>query len=233
MSRFIFVILLPFLAAFFIGCGDTDNTFTQRLSFDFFDSPQGWQSGFAGLPPDSEESYELDADWLPLPEPLDTTRNALFISGNNQSDGLFMFYKQRFIGLSPGQEVRIRYQIEFASNMPEPCEVQPEPVFLKAGASNVEPRAILQQENQGQILRMNIDVDEAADVLGNITDIELCSDENQNGLELKGLETPEDGGIIVSADESGAIWLFLGIDSGFEGITSAYFSFILISITSV
>ena len=241
MKRYtIFSILFVLLVS---GCGtDTDSTFTTRLTFDFFESPQGWTGEFAELPPDSRENFDLEVDFLPLPEPLDTTQNALFISGVNLSDDLFMFFKQQFTGLSSGQEVKIRYQIRIATNVPQNCVgaggAPGESVFLKAGTSVIEPLPVLEEGNR-EILRLNVDKGnqsqggENAVILGNIANSRDCSDENADEWEFKDLQMAEEDAIEVTADENGRIWFFFGTDSGFEGRTSIYYSLINIFVESV
>lgn len=233
-----------FFLLIFPGCGtDTDTTFTQRLTFDFFESPQGWTGEFADLPPDDNENFELEVDFRPLPEPLDTTQNALFISGVNLSDDLFMYFKQQFTGLSPDQEVKIRYQIRFATNVPQNCVgaggVPGESVFLKAGTSIIEPEPVLEMEGDHEILRLSVDKGnqsqggENAVVLGNIANSKDCSDENAEEWELKDLEMTEENAIEVTADENGRVWFFFGTDSGFEGRTSLFYSRVNVFIESI
>lgn len=239
------LIILPLLYLLLIsGCGtDTDSTFTQRLTFDFFETPQGWSGEFADLPPGENENFELEVDFLPLPEPLDTTQNALFISGVNLSDDLFMFFKQQFTGLSPGQEVQIRYQIRIATNVPQNCigagGAPGESVFLKAGTSVIEPNPVLEMEGDREILRLPVDKGnqsmggEDAIVLGNIANSNDCSDENAEEWELKDLELAEEDAIQITADENGRVWFFFGTDSGFEGRTSLYYSRVNVFVESI
>ncbi len=239
------LLIMPVLYLLLIsGCGtDTDNTFTQRLTFDFVESSQGWRGEFADLPPGDNENFELGVDFLPLPESLDTTQNALFISGVNLSDDLFMYFKQQFRGLSPGQEVKIRYQIRIATNVPQNCigagGAPGESVFLKAGTSVIEPKPVLEMEGDREILRLPVDKGnqsmggEDAIVLGNIANSNDCSDENAEEWELKDLELAEEDAIQITADENGRIWFFFGTDSGFEGRTSLYYSRVNVFVESI
>jgi len=239
------LLIMPVLYLLLIsGCGtDTDTTFTQRLTFDFVESSQGWTGEFADLHPGENENFELEVDFLPLPEPLDTTQNALFISGVNLSDDLFMFFKQQFTGLSPGQEVKIRYQIRIATNVPQNCigagGAPGESVFLKAGTSVIEPKPVSEMEGDREILRLPVDKGnqsmggEDAIVLGNIANSNDCSDENAEEWELKDLELAEEDAIQITADENGRVWFFFGTDSGFEGRTSLYYSRVNVFVESI
>lgn len=242
MPRYLFLFILFLIIA--SGCGtDTENTFTQRLTFDFFETPQGWTGEFADLPPESSENFELEIDFRPLPEPLDTTQNALFISGLNLSDDLFMFFKQQFIGLAPGQQVKIRYQIRIATNVPQNCMgaggAPGESVFLKAGTSVTEPRPVIEEDGNQEILRLNVDKGNQSQggrnavVLGNIANSRDCSDENAEEWEFKELQMAEEESIEITADENGRVWFFFGTDSGFEGRTSIYYSLVNVFVESV
>ena len=62
------------------------------FTVDFHRGPQGFIAGFADYPPSDAEIYELTSDYRRLPPPLES-QSALFISGVNRSDDLFMFFK--------------------------------------------------------------------------------------------------------------------------------------------
>jgi hypothetical protein len=80
----------------------------------------------------------------------------------NHSDDLFMFLKRRLgtdDGVVPGQEYRVMFTTVFASNAPSGAlgigGSPGESVYLKAGASMVEPEVYLDSET-GYYL-MNVD----------------------------------------------------------------------------
>src|SRR5688572_31086285 len=64
----------------------------QTIQFDFSGGDHGFVAGFTDYPVGEEAFYELDAGLRPLPTPLGSG-TSLFISGNNHSDDLFMYYK--------------------------------------------------------------------------------------------------------------------------------------------
>src|ERR1700752_1586221 len=124
--------------------------------FDFRYGLQGWTAGFADYPPATDPDgalYELRASWRLLPRKL--TRGpiyAYYLPGHNRSDDLFMFIKRRLTvkdGIVAGQTYRIEFTIPAASNAPTGCigigGAPGESVALKAGASAIEPLAVLQQ----------------------------------------------------------------------------------------
>ena len=89
-----------------------------QLDFDFRSGSLDWQAGFADLPPNSEEFYELQSGIRLLPSELGVSGTGFYIQGNNHSDDLFMFLKRRLTaadGVVAGQKYRARYTIDFAS----------------------------------------------------------------------------------------------------------------------
>ena len=97
-----------------------------------------------------------------------------------------------------------------------------ESVFVKAGASTVEPVTAV---DDNQYLRMNIDKGnqsrggEAMVVIGNVAHPDVV-DREYRIKTLDGTNMPH----TVSADEEGRVWLIVGTDSGFEGLSAFYYS---------
>jgi hypothetical protein len=160
--------------------------------------------------------------------PLDTSQRALYISGNNHSDDLFMFWKGQIVGLAPNTSYRVRFEVEFATNAPAGCVgvggSPGESVTVKAGASTVEPEAV----DVGGFLQMNIDKGNQANggenalVLGDVASSQICG-QGQPRWELKNLASGAET-IAVTADGDGRVWLLIGTDSGFEATTSLYYT---------
>src|SRR6202008_3825210 len=114
---------------------------------------QAWVGGFADYPVGQDASFELVADYRALRAEVGPG-SALFISGNNHSDDLFMFYKRRVDGFIPGHVYRLRFGVVIGTEAPHGCTgiggAPGESVWLKAGASTIEPMAV----NQGGTNRM-------------------------------------------------------------------------------
>ena len=93
---------------------------------------------------------------------------------------------------------------------------------MKAGASAVEPVTVVDDQ---QYFRMNIDKGnqsrggEAMVVIGNLAHPDVVSREYR-------IKTLDNANIplTVNADEEGRIWLIVGTDSGFEGLSAIYYS---------
>lgn len=196
------------------------------FSFDFNRGPQGFIAGFADYPPDHADSYELTSGYRALPPPLEA-QAALFLSGVNRSDDLFMFFKGRVDGLPPGARYGVTVSIEIAMDTPAGCVgvggPPGESVWIKAGATAVEPLPV----RYGSHLRMNIDIGRQSNsgaqavVLGNIANSRSCEQPRQwERKSFEGRSTP----MAISVPADGRAWLLFGADSGFESRTALYFT---------
>jgi hypothetical protein len=207
-------------------------------SFDFSRGDEGWQAGFADLPTNPNETYQLEAGVRPLPPELGVGGTGYLLQSDNHSDDIFMFLKRRLgsdDGVVPNQAYEVRFTIRFASNAPTGAigagGAPGESVLLKAGAAAVEPVAVPQDDGNA---RMNVDVGgnsqsgPAASIVSNIA----------NGLE--GISVPyvsltreHTHTSTVRADAERNLWLLVGTDSGFEGLTALYYQQIEVGLTPV
>jgi len=215
--------LLPVLAA----CGADD---PQTIRIDFAPGTQSWVAGFADYPVGQDNFYELEADHRPLPAPLNTSQNALYISGNNHSDDLWMYTKGRVAGLDPNRRYTVRFEVEIATRVPNGCVgvggAPGEDVTVKAGASTIEPEAVI----IGGDWRMNVAKGQQANggqnalAIGHVANTVPCGEPPR--WELKQLSSGRES-LEVETDRSGSVWLFVGTDSGFEATTSIYHTWIV------
>ena len=202
-------------------------------TFDFSRGEHGFVADFADYPPDNEEIFELTSDHRPLPSPLES-EPALYLSGVNRSDDLFMFFKGQVGGLVPGVPYSVAVSVDIATDTPAGCfgvgGPPGESVWIKAGASEVEPLPVL----EGSYLRMNIDVGRQSNsgdnavVLGNMANTRNCEQPRQwERKSFPARSIPE----AVSASANGRVWLLFGIDSGFESRTEVYFTRASVTLT--
>lgn len=223
------------IGVLFILCGlsviscsvPEQDTMVFSITYDFSTMDNGWTGDFADYPVGDSISYELfyKHDTLPTNLNANATKKALHISGNNHSDDLFMFVKKKITGLRPNATYTILFNIKMASNAStSSVGIGGSPgtsVYLKAGASLVEPKKI----EQDGFYYMNIDkgnqATEGADMilLGNIgvaaTTTQFTSISRYNTSVTA---------FTITTNESGEIWLIVGTDSGFEGLTHLYYT---------
>ena len=84
----------------------------------FPSATQGWVAGFADYPVGQDGFFELEADYRALRAPLNTSQNAQYISGNNHSDDLWMYYKGQVAGLDANRRYAVRFEVEIATTSP-------------------------------------------------------------------------------------------------------------------
>ena len=140
------------------------------VSYDFSQSEEGWKADFVDLPVNAEDSsfYELKYNYTNLPPNLGTQK-AIMLSGNNHSDDLFMFIKGKVTGLNPNTSYTLVFEVELASNAPKGSVgaggAPGESVYLKAGASEIEPV----KNVQGDRYVLNIDKGNQSEAGSNAT----------------------------------------------------------------
>lgn len=214
-----------------------------ELDYDFHRGTLGWTAGFADYPPNAGTGYELDWGIRYMPRKLTRVpRRGFYIQGHNRSDDLFMFLKRRLAfedGITPNQTYRVEYVITFASNAPSGCfgigGAPGEHVALKAGASSIEPLAVMQPNGY---LRMNVDKGNqsvggpAASVAGNIANGIPCEQALPDSpfvlIQRSHVHTTD-----VTASSNGELWLLVGTNSGFEGMTRLYYQRIRVRLIPV
>lgn len=211
-----------------------------HLEFDFRQGVQGWEAGFAEYDPDME-GMMLEAEIRPLPSELGINGAGYYLQGMNRSDDLFMFLKRQLEaddGVVPGQEYRVMFTIVFASNAPSGAVgiggSPGESVYLKAGASTVEPEVYL--DSADNHYRMNVDKGSGnsgngttASVIGHIGN-GLSAEDNPRYMSLKQQHEHQ---YTVNASQDGELWLLVGTDSGFEGLTVIYYQSIAVTLIPV
>ena len=199
---------------------------TVVVDCDFSSGWNGFRAGFADLPANYDPlQYDLIGDIRALPANLGGG-DALFLSGENHSDDLWMYAKKKITGLKPNTIYKLTMDLELASNVPEGLVgvggSPGESVFVKLGGSTMEPRA--KADSLG-CLRMNLDKGQqstagtAAKMVGNIAKIGDATDQYARIYRDNRGSTQE-----VTSSADGSLWVFFGTDSGFEATTSLYYT---------
>ncbi|MDG3007669.1 dockerin type I repeat-containing protein [Paludisphaera mucosa] len=210
-------------------------------SYDFAQGAQGWTADFADLPVDPNDTYELDSGIRDLPSELDGDGTGYLLQSHNRSDDVFMFLTRKLTsadGIVAGQEYQVEFTLKFASNAPSggvgAGGAPGEAVVLKAGASTIEPTTVVQNGYD----RLNVDKGNnseggtAASVAGNIAN-GLQPQDGQASVPYVSLSREHTHTATVKADAQGNLWLIVGTDSGYEGITAVYFQSIAVTLTPV
>ncbi len=206
-----------------------------RLQFDFnfATSQHGWSGDFADYPVGEEEFYELNFSYDTLPAPLDNKKKALRLHGSNRSDDLFFFAKKQLTNLTANTEYELVFDVQLASNFPmNSVGIGGGPgtsSFVKVGAAATEPTKVaedgfyqfsLDKGNQSQSGKHALVIGTLG-IPGNDFVYKLIRRHNI-GTPLK-----------AKTDEQGNLWVFVGMDSGYEGITNFYITNVKIQLLPV
>ena len=235
-SQLIGILILIVLSAFTLAaCGGTSGP--QDFEYTFEQGNEGWVHDFADLPADADQTFfQLDGGRREMPEGIDGY--GYYLQGDNHSGDLFMFLKVKASGLKPNTTYNADFHIVLASNIPEGMMgiggSPGESVYVKAGATTIEPDTIV--DDQGW-LRLNIDKGQQANggedmiVLGNLANPNL-DPETADGLTYALMDlTGEGQEFMVTSDAEGNVWIIVGTDSGFEGLTAVYYDTISVNLS--
>jgi hypothetical protein len=206
---------------------------------DFNHGSKGWLPAFSdyGL---AIGDLRMLAELRPMPDEIDPNRNGFYIQGMNRSDDLFMFLKKHLStvdGLRPNQAYQVSFDIRFASNAPTGCVgVGGSPgdsVYLKAGASANEPVTVL---DAGGDVGLSIDKGQQAQsginaaVVGTVANGTACEGSRFSYVGVRNASKHRQN---VQTDDRGSLWLLVGTDSAFEGLTGLYYESITVRLFPV
>jgi hypothetical protein len=215
-----------------------------HLEFDFRQGAEGWEAGFAEYATEMEDMM-LEAEIRSLPSELGINGTGYYVQGMNHSDDLFVFLKRRLgpdDGVVPGQEYRVMFTIVFASNAPSGAMgiggAPGESVFLKAGASTVEPEVYLDPDTSYYVINVdkgsgNSGNGTAASVNGNLANGLSADEIDMENPPYVSLKRQREHEYTVTASPDGELWLLVGTDSGFEGLTGIYYQSIVVTLIPV
>ncbi|HEY94390.1 MAG TPA: PEP-CTERM sorting domain-containing protein [Dehalococcoidia bacterium] len=223
------LVIIVFLVAMIVSilaCGQ-ESAKRVQITFTFDTNEEGWSGGFADLPVDYEQQgYDVNFSHEEIPVP-DAESNGLFITGNNHSDDLFMYIVRGF-GFEDDLKADTQYSVKLSFKMA--TEVPPgmmgiggspgESVYIKAGVINKKPESIEQSGNYVMNINKGSQSQGGTDatVLGDAAKGEGPGQDDQT-FRYKNFELSKE----VTTDSEGRIWIIIGADSGFEGITRLYF----------
>lgn len=211
----------------FSGCSLEESDSPQLLlftkDFDFNQDAHGWDMGFSDYPSNPEDStaFELRALYT---DPVDSklTKRSLMLSGNNMNNDLFMFLKKRIDGLQPNRDYTLTFGVELASDLNAAVTTTGGAVYLKVGASNIEPRSVI---DRGEYV-MNIDKGDQAtsgEDMISLGDIYAASNGASYTL-ISRNNTLSNARYIARTNSRGELWLIIGTDSSLGGVTTLYYT---------
>lgn len=195
----------------------------------FTSGMDGWEPGFSDYPAnlslsDSTVLYGFAYGWMPMPASIVPARSGIRMRSSNRSDDVFMYIRKKVSGLLPNTAYRMYLEVDIASNAPTNAVgiggPPGEGVNVKAGASAIQPQSI--RDAQGWY-RMNIDKGNQSmggadmNVIGHLG---VTDTTRVHALIRRNMSTP----LVKQSNASGELWLIVGTDSGFEGLTDIWWA---------
>jgi len=188
---------------------------------------------FTGTKKDSlTRAYlQIGLDRARLPVALDSTKYGLRSQSNNRRDSLFTFFKKKVTGFIPGRDYNVVFNVDLGTSYFEksvdslgsPAAA----VYLKAGASSKEPVKTL----VNGYYRFNLDKGKLSQdgtemvVLGNV------SNGTDSQRYTKVSRSNGNNPVKVRPNANGEIWLCVGVESGYKGISILYLDKIKTTVT--
>lgn len=225
---------LGFLAAT-TGCKlDSENSRpVYNLTFDFNGSVQNWAGGFTDYSVVQDSAmFEFSLAQTKLPAPLDTSRKGFRIESHNRSDDLFTFIKTKLTGLTPNTTYDVLFSVDLASMYGDSLAgiggSPSKSVYLKAGATGTEPVKV----KTGDQYVLSVDKGNQSEGGKNAVLLGDVSIGNTAQMKYKTINRNNGAGLPLKAktNDKGELWLFVGTDSGFEGLTTLYYQRVQVSI---
>lgn len=190
--------------------------------FDFNDDLEGFEEIFADYHDDGNnlDTYEMAFGRELIPVGTNASQG-LFITAQNRSDDLFMGFYKKLTGLKSSVTYKLKITFKLATNE-EAGSIgvggsPAESVYVKAGAANQEPKIELDDQ---QVYRLNIDKGNQAEGSTSIPVVSNMAkpEGSPAGYVIKELSVE----VEVSSATDGSLYLLLGTDSAFEGLTRYY-----------
>jgi hypothetical protein len=211
------------------GCESKEEPYFREIAYYFNDKLQGWTGVISDYPQGEEDSSDFEFGLKKLPLPLDTSLYAVKISSNNQRGGLFTYMFAPVSSLASNATYSITFNIQLASNISTSTIAGPEGspnIAIGAGALDTVPVNVLDDTNwyrpNFEVKLQNKESTEVMQVLGNlgVTDGTTA----YTAIGRNNYANP----IKVKSNNEGKIYLLIGWDSGYKGVTAIYIKTVIV-----
>lgn len=233
-------VFVGFTGAQPVSAAQAEQKIAQKIVLeDTFNSGyNGWSGGFSDYPPGKESDWKLSYSLRDLPKNLSKQQKGLHLGGSNHSDDLFMYVTKPIHTthkVKPNTTYKVDFDFDIATNTPSGTfGVGGSPgdsVFVKAGASTIEPKSYVADNNH---YRLNVDHGQQAEGGKNAALIGTIGKEKttDNSFEIKNFTNAQKP-YYIKSDSDGKLWLIIGTDSGYEAYTQYYIPRVKATLTEV
>lgn len=226
------LVMLGSLVLPLLSCNDeevSDPKTTIVKVTDFNQGADEWKAVYAEFPKKDTVFYELEYGIKALPSPLDQSKKGFMLSGNNHSDALQMYVSKQLTGLSPNTNYSVETEVDLASQYPSGSvgiggspgnAVHLVSKFSTLGytlvpGENEQDNVKLVLNNQGSVLEQDLG------------DVSIPSEQYVYQLINRKKSSASQ---VVKSDSNGKLWAIVGTWSGFEGITTLYYTRIKVTL---
>lgn len=211
-----------------------NNQTSNSIEYNFNTDLDHFNVMFADLPADADRDNLYEINYGHKQIPIDGTNDyGIYISAHNRSDDLFSYIYKNIgndLNLKPNTEYNFSIEFTMATNEPKAMMgsggAPGESVTVKAGVVDKEPLPYVDNSNY---LRMALDKGNQSvggkdmPVVGDITKPDESTD---NSYSYKTFTID----VKTTTDKDGNAYIVIGTDSGYEGLTSIYYSNINIKV---
>ncbi|WP_091216477.1 copper amine oxidase N-terminal domain-containing protein [Paenibacillus sp. BC26] len=209
---------------------------TIDFNYQFNKDMEGWKGGFADMPVDyDKEIYELDYAHKLLPIDKNADNYGLKLSGHNRSDDLFMYLSKGINGFKPNTSYNVNLKFamytDAGGGMIGIGGSPAESLFIKAGILANEPAAVKTTTPGSEYYRMNVDI--GSQGTGG-KDVKVIGNAAKPDAAKEGYQRVEfTYSAKVTANDKGEVYILIGADSGYEGLSTLYFDDIKVSAQAI
>jgi len=211
------------------------------LNYSFSESAQGFSIDTADYSVEHPLNFKIKSELAELPSPFEFRKGILY-EWQNYSDDMKGYIKKKITGLNKDSQFQVDFRVDVLSSIPEGCVgiggAPGESVVVAAALLLEEPEKIVETKSGGQFVfeTYRVYIDGRQETRSDITEMGHiglpipCNDFTLNNpvWEIKSLTNNSD--FFVTTNSTGEAWVFVSIDSGFEGISTFYLTEIELSI---
>jgi len=221
MKKYGLIILLILVS----GCSINQK---KEWSFNFEKEASGFKEIFSDYHDDGNNYTTYEMAFGRELIPVESGSQGLFINGSNRSDDLFMGFIKKLERLKASTEYHFTLNFVLGTNA-EAGSIgiggsPADSVYVKAGFVNEEPKSAL---DENMIFRLNIDKGNQSE--GGLTlpvvSTMAKAEGSKEGYGLKTIKVEID----LRSNTDGSVYLVIGSDSGYEGLTRYYLDDVLIT----